>query len=135
MADINELKDINRFFFYGEGDLKTEIQHDLVVGVLQQERGAYYFREYGVGADSYENNPNSLELQVELKFRIANFVAKRNSRVTDGSNEQPDRRVSTSQSVIRIEPGEKKGEIDITVLYLPFSFIDSPESLTVRRGE
>lgn len=135
MADINELTDINRFFYYGSNDLKTEIQHDLAVGLLQEERGTYYFRDFGVGVDAYENNPNSLELQVDLKFRIANFVAKRNNRVTDGSNGQPDRRIATSQNVIRIEPGNSKGELDITVYYIPYSFIDSPESLTVRRGE
>lgn len=133
MADINELTDIDYFFYYGKNDVETEIEHDLVLGLLQPKRSAFYFRQYGAGVTEYEGQPNGLSLQVSIKFDIMDFIAKRNGRVSDGSQNRPDRRVSSSQSVIRVEPN-KNGNLDISLYYLPLIRVENVRQLSFSSG-
>lgn len=133
MADANVLRNLDLFFYYGKSDLELETEHDLYIGLLQEKRSAFYYRDYGAGVGEYENAPISLATQVGLRFDIVDFAARRNAVVSDGSNGRPDRRVSTSQSAIRVER-DGRGELDVTVLYVPFSNIENVQELTVSTG-
>lgn len=132
MTPIDKLSDFDLFLFYGSSDIDLEIEHDVMKGVLQPKRSLFYFREEGAGAGEYENYPSGFFMQVSLRYDIANWIAQRNTRVSDGSNGYPDRRVATSQAVIKIE--NLKGEVDIQVLYIPFYSYEKPNVIHLAIG-
>lgn len=119
MASLDEVSDINVFFYYGLLDDEVETEHNLMAGLLQPERSLYYDRSDSVGISSYENHPNNLMLQIQLRFQIANWVNFYNSYTGDGTNGSKERRLAISQfSILFDQVGDN---LDITTLYIPFS--------------
>ena len=119
MAEIFNFEQAwDMFFFYGSNDLALENEFDLYQIITQPKRSLFYNRKESCGLSEYENNPNSLSLQVLSRFDIANSVAYRNTVVPDGTNGTKDRRIALSQNSIGFS--SKNGELDITILYFNF---------------
>lgn len=112
------------FFFYGQVDARKEIEADLVQGVMQAKRSLFYDRQFGAGVPGYENTAGGLSLEVNMKYDITAWIAKRNREVSTGSNGTRDRRVVTSQSAIKID--QRRGEADVQVLYIPYFDYENP---------
>lgn len=119
MASFDEISDINVFFFYGTLSDEIETEHNLMAGLLQPERSLYYDRSDSVGVGSYENHPNNLILQIQLRFQIANWVNFFNSYTGDGSSGSKERRLAISQFSILFE--QTNDNLDMDILYIPFS--------------
>jgi hypothetical protein len=77
----------------------------------------FFFRQYGAGIKNYQNIPIGLTMQIGIPYNIANSVAYRNTVVSD---ENPDRRIATSQSSIEFE-ADDEGDININVPYFLYS--------------
>jgi hypothetical protein len=120
MRSVEQLSDLDTFFFYGLIGLDYETECDIFAGVMQPERSMYYNRNEGCGVETAENYPNTAIAQIGFKYSIMNFIAWRNSVVADGSGGHPDRRVAASQSSIDVS-ADYDGNVDITVLYIPYS--------------
>lgn len=119
MADIFNLDQAwDTFFYYGKGDLDIESRMDLHQIIFQPKRSLYYNRRESAGVASYENNPNGLQLQVLMRFDIANAIAYRNSLVVDGTGGQKDRRLAVSQNFIGFESNGEN--LDVKILYFLF---------------
>lgn len=123
--EINLEQSWDVFFYYGQNDIELENRFDVYQVLMQPERSLFYNRRESAGLEKYENNPNTISLQVFAKFSIANALAYRNFIVTDGSNNTKDRRIAVSQEAIGFYP--KDGELDITLLY--FSLYNYKPSL------
>jgi hypothetical protein len=127
MAESDELQDWDLFFYYGETrDLELECRFDLFELLLQNKRSLFYSRRLAAGLDQYENNPNTVKLQVLGKYEIASAVAYRNSLVSDGTTGHPDRRIAVSQNSIGIK--QKRDETNIEIFYFLFSDYETPRS-------
>lgn len=120
MRSIEQLSDIDTLFFHGTLSLDYETECEIFAGVIQPERSLFYNRNEGCGVDTAENYPNSAIAQIGLKYSIMNFIAWRNTIVSDGSNGKPDRRVAASQSSIEVD-SDTEGNIDISVFYITFA--------------
>lgn len=114
------------FLYYGKGDLEDETIYDIYEILLQPKRSLYYYRKGSAGIDEYENNPNSLSIQVFLRFDIASTIAYRNSIVSNGENGLVDRRIGVSQNFISFI--SKNGDLDINILYFLYSNYEEPKS-------
>lgn len=119
MATLDEVSDINVFFYYGTLSNELETEHNLMAGLLQPERSFYYNRSDSVGVDSYENHPNNLLLQIQLRFQIANWVNFYNTYTGDGTNGSRERRLAISQFSILFE--QSNDNLDVNILYIPFA--------------
>ena len=119
MATLDEISDINIFFYYGALSDELETEHNLMTGLLQPERSLYYNRSDSVGVDSFENHPNNLMLQIQLRFQIANWINYYNSYTGDGTGLSKERRLAISQFSIMFE--QNLDNLDIEILYIPFS--------------
>ena len=119
MATLDEVSDINVFFYYGTLSDELETEHNLMAGLLQSERSFYYNRSDSVGVDSFENHPNNLMLQIQLRFQIANWVNYYNSYTGDGTDGSKERRLAVSQFSILFE--QLNDNLDLSVLYIPFA--------------
>lgn len=122
LATLEQLGHVDALLFYGELDLSFEIEADLYHGLVQPPRSMYYSRDFGAGVE--ENAPQGLLFEVGARFRIADWVARRNQEVSDGSGGSRDRRVLASQGTITVEPQAEGGARDgyeITVGYIPYS--------------
>jgi len=119
MATLDEISDINIFFYYGTLSDELETEHNLMTGLLQPERSLYYNRSDSVGVDSFENHPNNLMLQIQLRFQIANWINYYNSYTGDGTGLSKERRLAISQFSIMFE--QNLDNLDIEILYIPFS--------------
>lgn len=134
MSDRNfeELKTMDYFFYNGQNPLDEEIKHDLILGLLQPRRSLFYDRNHGAGINEYENYPNSLILQINLRFNIASWISRRNGEVSAGEEDRPDRRVAVSQHTININGNQ--GNIDVAVNYISFADYNTPQTITVPAG-
>ena len=132
MTPIDQISDIDMFFFYGLNDIDLEIEHDLLYGLLQPKRSLFYFRSEGAGVEEYENFPSGYFMQVSLRYDMANWVAQRNTRVSDGTKGYPDRRIAVSQATIDIDT--LKGNIDVQVLYIPYYNYEKPTVINLAIG-
>jgi hypothetical protein len=112
------------FFFYGQVEQRKEIEADLVQGIMQAKRSLFYDRSYGAGVPGYENTAGGLSLEVNMKYDVSAWVAQRNREVSNGTNGTRDRRVVTSQSAIKIN--QRRGEVDVQILYIPFYDYQNP---------
>lgn len=119
MATLDEVSDINVFFYYGNLSNELETEHNLMTGLLQPERSLYYNRSDSVGVDSYENHPNNLMLQIQLRFQIANWVNFYNTYTGDGTGGSRERRLAISQFSILFE--QANDNLDVNILYIPFA--------------
>lgn len=142
MADImsnNVLQDFDIFFYYGHNELEIETKSDLLANLLQPKRSLFYNRSLdSAGIQDYENQPDGLTLRVNLPYDVVISLSKRNQYVSNGENGSRDRRVALSQSTVRIESDKKdiqrKGNINVTVLYIPLADFKQTESLRVGLG-
>ena len=127
MADtLQELANWDIFFYYGLSDLDLESRFDLFQILIEEKRSLYYNRQESAGITEYENNPNSLNLQINAKYDIASAIAYRNTIVTTGANNTTDRRIAISQNSIGFEvTGEN---LDIKVLYFLYADYEQPKS-------
>lgn len=117
---ISELKLSDNFFHYGENDIEQEISSDVLSLILQPKRSLLYSRSIGsAGVDQYENNPNTMLLTILIPYDILMAVSRRNNVVGNGQNGTKERRVATSQSLIKIK--QDQGELDVTAQYIPLS--------------
>lgn len=132
MANLEEVSDINVFFYYGLLSDELEREHNLMAGVLQPERSFYYNRSDSVGITSYENHPNNLMLQIKLRFAIANWVNFYNSYTGDGSNGTKERRMAISQFSILFE--QSSDSINLDLYYIPFSDYSQLKSVKLGIG-
>jgi hypothetical protein len=114
---------VDHFFYAGMMDLRQEIMDDIETSLLVGSRTIPYFRDYGAGIQSYENEPISFSTLVKLRYDIASWLAKRNMYISDGNNNYPDRRAITSQMVVQVE--QKVDNIDITVPILTLYDMDA----------
>lgn len=130
---VEEVASIENFFFYGQGNIEQEIKHDILVGVTNPKRTMFYDREYGTDIDSYENKPISATMEVGIAFSVVEFMARRNNRVSDGSNGTRDRRVASSQSVIEIS-SKNRNDIDVEIRYIPFNDYEKIDSVSILGG-
>lgn len=120
IRDVEQYRDFDIFFFYSFNDLEIETRSDILANILQPKRSLFYDRSQdAAGAPSYENRPNGLYLQVNLPYDIVTSLAKRNQVVSNGTGDNPDRRVAVSQATIRIE--SEKDRARVTVLYVPLA--------------
>lgn len=132
MSSLQQLADIDIFFYYGDNDLGLEVEAELLRGILQPKKSMFYNRDEGAGVFEYENRPSGLTIDVGLRYDIANWVSVNNTRVTDGSEGYPDRRIAVSQNTIKID--RKNGQMDISVLYIPFFNYQKPNVASVQVG-
>jgi hypothetical protein len=129
--NITELGSLDFFFYYGQIGTDEETEHDIMLGLLQPKKSLFYNRQDGAGIQAYENHPNSLLLEVGLRFDIVNWIARRNSEVGDGDEDTVDRRVLVSQNFIKINRDET---IEIQVLYIPFRDTSQPRTMNIPLG-
>ena len=131
MLSLELLNDFDIFFYYGEptSDLDTEIQSEVLQGLMQPRGQLFYDNSDGAGIIEQENAPVSLAMQVGVRANIVNWIAYRNSFVTDGTNGNPDRRVGVSQASIDITTDT--GKISVTTTMLPFKDAKKPMDVSV----
>jgi len=129
---FEQLKTIDYFFYYGQSSLEEETKHDIIIGLLQPKRTMFYDRAHGAGINEYEQYPNSVILQLGIRYDIASWISKRNTEVSNGADGTRDRRVAISQATINVTAN--KGNIDVSVLYIPFANYMKPQTITVPAG-
>jgi hypothetical protein len=132
MAVLQELADINTFFYYGELDLTLEIESDIAQLISQPKKSMFYNRSDGCSVSDYENYPNTLLLEIMVRFDIAKGIYYRNLNVGDGTNGTQERRVAVSQWSIATE--RDGGNLNIQVNYLPFSDYTAIKSVNLPVG-
>lgn len=130
--EISELSSFDNFLFYGESpdSLELETQSDIMSGLMQSKRSLYYDRSDSCGVVERENTPTSFVLSMLLKYDITLWIAYRNTQVTDGQNGNPDRRVASSQNSVSIS-NDNKGNLDISISYIPFADINQTRTVSV----
>jgi hypothetical protein len=128
--DIDKITDFDNFFYHGTGNLDDEIKSDLMITMLQPKKSLYYSRnDNSAGIKEYENQPQSVNLDIGLRYDIVSAIGKRNLNV---SRDTPNRQVAASQSQIVIT---RSGDtVDISILYLPLKDFRKPDSLTIPLG-
>jgi hypothetical protein len=131
MNSIN-LADWDIFFYYGQLDTDLEIKSDLLAGIMQPKRSMFYNRADGAGASDYENYPNTLLLQVGLRYDIANWVNYNNTQCSDGTNDTIDRRVAVSQN--SMEFTAVRDALNINVYYIRYADMYALQSVNTRIG-
>lgn len=132
MKEYNQLSDFDIFFYYAEnsGDIDLEIQSDVLQGMIQPRKQMFYNNQEGAGVKEKENSPLSLIMQIGVTVDIVNWISKRNTEVTDGTNNTIDRRVAISQKSIEMQY-DSKGELQIKATYIPFKDAKSPNTASL----
>lgn len=129
--DKNLLSDFDIFFYYGKSDLEIETKSDLMANLMQPKRSLFYNRALdATGIHDYENFPEGPRIRVNLPYDIVNSFGKRNQFVSSGENGTRDRRVAVSQSTVKVE-FSGKGNVNVTVLYIPLANFKQTESLQI----
>ena len=123
---------MDQFFYHGKNDLTEEIEHDILLVLIQPKGSLFYNRAYGAGIPEYENMNSGLMMEIGLRFDAAEAVALRNTRVSTGEDGRPDRRALTSQRVIGME--SVGGEVEITVEYVRPSALGKRGTITFLIG-
>lgn len=129
---LKELSNTDMFFFYGQSDLLKEQESDLYIGLIQPKRSLYYNRNFGAGIVEYENYPNSITIQVGLRYEISAHIARQNQRISDGSEGSVDRRIAVSQNSVRIE--HKGEELNVSVFFIPYKDYKKPSKIDIFLG-
>jgi len=130
MINQETLENLDLFFYSGENDIETEIENELVSGLMQKRRSLFYNRRDGCGIAERENYPNSLTFNIRTRYDIAIWNSYRNSYISDGSIDGRDKRVSISQNGIDFQ-NDKKGNVDVFIYYIPFINYKQPKSVRV----
>lgn len=131
MSDLNQLADFDTFFYYGEGKLQDEIASDLIQILVQPKRSLLYSRSRN-SSGIQENFPNTVRIKTLYPFDIVSAISKRNNVVGNGQNGSKERRVATSQNLVKIK--QKGSEVDISVFYLPFYDINQNTKVEFQIG-
>ncbi len=118
------------FFYYGQNDITVECINDVSETILQPKGSMFYDRSNGTDLAATRNNPRGGMLDFLMRFDIAAAIARRNSEVSDGSNNTKDRRVAASQSSVEIAY-PPKGGADVTVSFIMFSGLRNIRNLAV----
>lgn len=120
----------DNFFYYGENVIEKDVEDEFDVwcGILQPLKSLFYFREEGAGVSQSENLPNTLSLLMGLNYNITKWFAFRNSYVSDGRDNFPDRRIAVSQQTIGIEQ-DNQGNLNIDLFYISFSDYEKPKNI------
>ena len=121
------------FFYAGQGDLNTEIEADIRLGLAQMRRSLFYNRSYGGGIANYENNPGGGMLQIVLKYEAMKVISLRNQRVGNGSTGGRDYRAAASQRMMEVL-NDGKGEVSFNVRYIPLHDISQKGSSSIPLG-
>lgn len=101
MSDsISKYKNSDSFFYYKTNSLEEQAKADLIRICLQRKRKMFYNRSEGCDIDDKENYPNTLSLQVDIRYSIASAIARYNQFVSDGEGNSIDRRIAVSQNSI-----------------------------------
>lgn len=132
MIDKKTLGSFDNFFYYGKNDFQTEVESDLLQLLIQPKRSMLYNRQMGAGITSKENFPNTLSLQVMLRYDIISAIAYRNTVVTDGTDGTRDLRIAGSQFAVNFIP--KGDNLDIQVLYFSFANTNQVQSINIPSG-
>ena len=127
------ISDINNMFYYGINDLRNELRHDIVQGIIQPRGTLFYGRQFGAGVRDFESYPNGLTLQIGLRYAIVDFIARRNQVVSNGTNGTRDRRVAVSHNSIRITK-DGPGNLNVDIYYIPLADYENPDRITVPLG-
>lgn len=128
MPDLAAISNFDNCFYYGLGDLLTEIESELTAGLIQEKRSLFYNRKDAAGLK--ENYPNAFTMSIATKYDIVNWIGYRNGRVSDGTNGNPDRRVAVSQDYISFSR-DSSGNLDVQVLYIPFFSFKKAQQLSI----
>jgi len=128
--DTSKLKDFDNFFYYGMGNLDDEIKSDMLLLMLQPSRSLFYSRDRNAaGITKYENWPQSVNMEIAMRFDIVQAIGQRN---LDVSANDPNRQVAASQSEIIIN--QRRGEVDVTIPYIPMKDFRKSDSITIPLG-
>ena len=119
------------FFYWGLTDLASEVNDDILAGLVQPKRSLFYNRGYGAGLAEYENAPMGLSTNVMMRYEATKFMAVRNSVVTDG-NLGPDRRAATSQELVSVE--QEGPAINARMSYIMLADMTRARSMQVPIG-
>lgn len=131
VPSIDVLSDFDMFFYYGQNDLDLETRHDVMLNLMQPKRSLLGNRSLdAAGVSDYENTPTGISLRINLPYDIVSSLSKRNQFVSNGENGSKDRRVAVSQSTVLIKQ-DIQGNVDVTVLYIPFANFKQTESLSI----
>ena len=126
MSSIEQIKDFDNFFYYGEGDLAMEIESDIHQIINQDSRSMFYNRNNdSAGLDEHENSPNTIILSVLIPYNIVSALSKRNTYVGNGQNGTKDRRVIVSQNSIKIK--NSGNNVGISVFYISLSNVNNTQ--------
>jgi hypothetical protein len=118
MYSIAMLGDMNIFFGYGQYPLDLETESDIMLELMQPKRSMFYNRSAGSGVFDYENYPNTLVMEIMIRFDIVKSLYRRNTVCGDGTNGTKECRVALSQSSIEIERDE--GNVNVSVGYISY---------------
>ena len=123
---LSSLQDFDNFFYYGLNDLQEEVKSDIMTNIMQPLRSLFYDRSNdAAGIKDFENKPNIILLNIEIPRRIVTSLFKRNLVVSNGSDGYPDRRVITSQSIIRVD--DERGLKRVSVQYIGMADLKQKE--------
>jgi hypothetical protein len=127
---IEQLADFDMFLYYGSNDLEVETKSDILQNLMQTKRSLFYDRSFdSAGIKDYENRPASLSLRINMPYDIVTSLSKRNSIVSSGEGDTPDRRIALSQATIRIEI--ENGDVKVSVLYIPLADFKQTDQISV----
>lgn len=129
---IKTLSSWDNFFYYGQNDFDLELESDLMMLLLQPGRSLFYNNQESAGISDYENYPNDLILQIYGRYSIAAAIAWKNRQISDGSNNTKDRRIAVSQNFIKFKADG--GNLDISVVYIPYSQYNKFKTMNARIG-
>ena len=130
---LEESKDFDNFYYYGQGNLEQETESDILSLLAQPQRSLYYNRFYeSAGIHRFENHPIAIMIQTLLPFAIVDAIAKRNSIISNGES-GTDRRVAVSQNLINVKKGAS-GEMNVQIEYILYSNINARQNISVPLG-
>lgn len=132
MNTYDEIKSWDNFFYYGQNDFNLELEHELLLLLLQPLRSLFYNNQESGGISGYENFPNGLTLQIYGRFAISSAIAWKNRQVSDGTNNSIDRRIAVSQNSINFKVNN--GELNVEVTYIPYADYNKYKNITVDIG-
>lgn len=127
MDNTDKLTDFDNFFYHGSGNLDDEIKSEVLIMLLQPKRSLFYSRnDNAAGITRYENQPQSVQLEIGLRYDIVSAIGKRNLNV---SKENPNRQIAASQSQITIT--RENTNVNVSILYLPLKDFRKPDSIEI----
>ncbi len=121
-------------FLFNYKDISNELmaEHELSLLISQPRRSLFFFRRYGAGLEEFENQPNTVLLQVKARHRILEAINYHNLFITDGRDNTIDRRIAASQGSINVK--SEGSNIDIEVFYFLYNKYQDLKNLRTQTG-